>query len=166
MAKKKKQKNPELKESVNKVWLAGLGALSAAEEEGQKWLKTLIDKGEKYQKKGQTKFDEVRDRIEDASEKAKKRAGGTMNVVEEKVDEMVTGALRRTGVPTREEIATLTKRVEELTRMVEKLEPSRPAARKPAARKPAARKPAASKSTATKSAPKTTAAAKPTSSKS
>ena len=40
------------------------------------------------------------------------------------MDEAVSGAFKRFGVPTRDEIATLSKRVEELTRLVERSEGS------------------------------------------
>ncbi|MEM1182666.1 MAG: phasin family protein, partial [Acidobacteriota bacterium] len=88
--------------------------------------------------------------------------------VEERLDDAVGNALNRLGVPSRDEIATLTRRVEDLTRVVEQLKDQpapakKPAARKPAAKKPAARKPAAKKATprktAAKAAPKTAAKA-------
>lgn len=136
MGKKKNKKDlqKELKDSVNKVWLAGLGALSAAEEEGSKLFKSLVEKGEAYQKRGEERIEDVKQRVEDATDKAKERATSTFDKIEEKVDDMVAAALRRAGVPGRDEIATLTKRVEELTAVVDKLKPAkRTTTRKPAA---------------------------------
>jgi len=135
MAKKKDKKElqKDLKESVNKVWLAGLGALAAAEEEGSKLFKSLVEKGEAYQKRGEERFDDVKQRVEDATDKAKERANSAFDKVEEKIDDVVAAALRRAGVPSRDEIATLTKRVEELTAVVDKLKPAKTTTKKPAA---------------------------------
>jgi hypothetical protein len=47
------------------------------------------------------------------------------------LDEQVTAALHRMGVPTRREIATLSKRVELLTASIEKLKPKTKALAKP-----------------------------------
>ena len=47
------------------------------------------------------------------------------------LDEQVTAALHRIGVPTRSEIATLGKRVELLTASIEKLKPKAKALAKP-----------------------------------
>ena len=47
------KKSPnELKESVHKIWLAGLGAMSVAEQEGSKLFKNLVEKGEQYESRG------------------------------------------------------------------------------------------------------------------
>ena len=141
----KKDLREELSQSVHKVWLAGLGALSTAGEEGTKLFKNLVEKGEAYEKRSRERLDdvasEVKAKVEGAADKARGSAESTWDKVESKVDQSVSDALGRFGVPSRDEIATLTKRVEELTAVVEKLK--KPAAKKPAAKKPAAKKPAA-----------------------
>jgi poly(hydroxyalkanoate) granule-associated protein len=126
-----KEIREELGQTVHKIWLAGLGALSSAGEEGAKLFNTLVEKGETYEKQGRQRFDDVRGKVEEAAGAARDRAGSTWSKIETKVDESVSAALARLGVPSRDEIATLTKRVEELTAVVEKLKP----AAKPAAKK-------------------------------
>jgi len=111
----------DIKESAHKIWLAGLGALATAEEEGSKLFKNLVEKGETYGDKGKEQFQEMRGKVEEAASKAKDKAGSAFEQVGDRFDEILGGALQRFGVPTREEIATLTKRVEELTKVVEKL---------------------------------------------
>lgn len=129
----KKEFQNELKESANKIWLAGLGALAAAEEEGSKLFKNLVEKGEKWESKGRRAVDEVRadvkEAVEDAKEKAKEKANTTWDQVGDRFDDALAGALKRFGVPSREEIATLTKRVEELTSLVESLKQPKKAAK-------------------------------------
>ena len=130
-----KQKTPELpkelKESVNKVWLAGLGALAMAEEEGSKLFKNLVKKGEEYEVKGKAEigkeFGKLKDIVVEVRGKAGKAIEEVSGKVGGKVDDQVASALARLGVPSKDEIATLTARVEELTSLVEKLKAPKPA---------------------------------------
>ncbi|HEX9732271.1 MAG TPA: phasin family protein [Thermoanaerobaculia bacterium] len=125
----------DLKESVHRVWLAGLGAVAMAEQEGSKFLKNLVEKGEEYEAKGKERFSDVKEKVEEARGKARERAESTWEKVGDRFDETVAAALRRLGVPGREEIATLTRRVEELTAVVEQLRDNKLAAKKAAAKK-------------------------------
>jgi len=128
----------EIKANASKVWMAGLGALATAEEEGSKLFRGLVKKGETYEKKGLAHFEKMKAKVEDAAEAAKDRAGEAWEKVGEKVedveerwDDRVVGVLRKIGVPSKNEIAALTRRVEELTVLVEKkLKPARRAKRK------------------------------------
>ena len=106
----------ELKESAHRIWLAGLGALSAAGEEGTKMFDRLVDRGREYETRGR--------------EEARKQYEGARSSADElwetwsgKLDEAVTKALHRMGVPSRDEIRNLTQRVEELNAKVEMLKP-------------------------------------------
>ena len=127
----------EIKQNAEKVWLAGLGALATAEEEGGKLFRGLMKKGESYEKKGLAQFDKLKAKVEGVAETAKDRAGEAWGRVEDKVedvedklDDRVAVVLRKLGVPSKNEISTLTRRVEELTLLVEKkLKPTRPAKR-------------------------------------
>ncbi|MEM7582704.1 MAG: phasin family protein [Acidobacteriota bacterium] len=144
----------DIKESAHKIWLAGLGALSAAEEEGSKIFKTLVERGENFENRGRVRYDEVKDSVKDsvdnATGEAKQRVGGAWDKVEERLDDAVTAALGRLGVPSRDEIATLTRRVEELTSVVEQLKPAKKTASRSRAK-------STTKSTAAKSAAKSDA---------
>jgi poly(hydroxyalkanoate) granule-associated protein len=111
------QKN--MKDSAQKIWLAGLGALATAEEEGGKLFKNLVKKGEAYESKAKGKLEGLRGQVEVVAGKAKQGATGAWDKVEEAWDDKVAGTLRRIGVPSKEEIHHLSKRVEELTAMVE-----------------------------------------------
>ncbi len=124
----------DLKDNAHKIWLAGLGALQAAEEEGSKLFKNLVERGESFQGRGRETYEEVKDRVGDAAGKAKDRAETTWDKVESRLDDAVTSALGRLGVPSRDEIATLTQRVEELTAVVENLKPAKKAPAKTAAK--------------------------------
>jgi len=122
----------EVRESAHKIWLAGLGALAVAEQEGSKLFSELVQHGERYEE--QTK-QRTRDAVEgaqsvasDAAERARKVAESARQAAQELwgkagsgLDESVAHALKKVGVPTRDEIAALSRRVEELTRAVERL---------------------------------------------
>jgi poly(hydroxyalkanoate) granule-associated protein len=128
----------EIKQNAEKVWLAGLGALATAEEEGGKLLRGLMKKGESDEKKGLAQFDKLKAKVEGVAESAKDRAGeawgkveGKVEDVEDRLDDRVASVLRKIGVPSKNEIATLTRRVEELTLLVEKkLKPARKTAKR------------------------------------
>ena len=106
----------ELRESAHRIWLAGLGALSSAGEEGTKMFDRLVDRGRDYETKGR---DEARKQYEGA----RSTTDELWNTWSGKLDEAVTSALHRMGVPSRDEIRNLTQRVEELNAKVEMLKP-------------------------------------------
>lgn len=106
----------ELKDSAHRIWLAGLGALAAAGEEGTKMFDRLVDRGREYETRGR---DEARKQYEGA----KASGDDILKTWSDKLDESVTKALHRMGVPSRDEIHNLTRRVEELNAKVEMLKP-------------------------------------------
>ena len=113
----------DVKETAHRIWLAGLGALAAAEEEGTKLFSRLVDRGRDVESRGKVEVDKVVDKANEVVDKAKSKAGSTWDDLGSKVDDTITSALHRLGVPTREEIRTLTQRVEELNAKVELLRP-------------------------------------------
>ena len=109
----------EIKDSVHRIWLAGLGALAAAEEEGSKLFSRLVDRGRDVEAKCKVEVD----KLKTEAEKVRSKAESTFESWGGKFDETLTSALHRLGVPTRDEIRNLTQRVEELNAKVESLKP-------------------------------------------
>jgi poly(hydroxyalkanoate) granule-associated protein len=105
---------PTIRRSAKQIWLAGLGAFALAGEEGGKLFGTLVKKGQGVEKLNKVRFEKVMTRIG----RAREGAGRMMGRVGNPLDAGMTVALHQLGVPTRKEIVTLTKRVEELTRVV------------------------------------------------
>ena len=145
--KKKKELQNDIVESAHKVWLAGLGAVAMAEEEGGKFFSNLLEKGQKLEGKSKEQV-----------EKAKGTVAGMKTVAESywetfgrTVDDQMTAVIHRIGVPTKDEIEALTKKVEDLTVAVDKLrtksaaKPKATTAKKTAAKKSPAKKTAAKK---------------------
>jgi poly(hydroxyalkanoate) granule-associated protein len=110
----------DLKESAHKIWLAGLGALAVAGEEGKALFQTLVERGEEFEVRGRHEVGKVAGRVKGTVKDAKSNVGMLWERVQGGLDEQVATTLHRLGVPTRNEIATLTRRVEELTKMIDK----------------------------------------------
>lgn len=123
MAKKRQQKKfqKELRESAHKVWLAGLGALSAAGEEGSKFFNQLVERGEDFESRGRENLGKAKGEVESSAKKARKEIEGRLDEAWGKMDERLTEAMHRFGVPTRDEIQTLTRRVEELNTKIDQM---------------------------------------------
>lgn len=105
-----KNASRDLKESAQKIWLAGLGALAVAEEEGAKMFDTLVERGREWESRGRERMEEARSRMKE-----------TVGDVEDQIDDRVTAAMKRFGVPSRDEIRELTRRVEELNAKIEEM---------------------------------------------
>ncbi|WP_374473419.1 phasin family protein [Arenimonas sp.] len=146
--------------SAQQIWMAGMGAFHRAQGEGSKMFEALVKEGmsieQTTRKLATGKVDAVRDAVEDRVGVVRERAVDTWDRLENVFESRVQRALNRLGVPGREDLAELTKRVNELNAELRKL--SKPAAARPAkaaakpARKPAAKKPAAKKPAARKPA--------------
>ena len=112
-----------LQDSIEQVWLAGLGALALTEEEGSKFFHSLVKKGEVVEKKSKARLDDVVDA-------AKKVPATAISTIERRTDETFQQVMKRLGVPTRRDIDLLSRRIEKLTAAsAVKPRPRRPAAR-------------------------------------
>lgn len=131
-----------VRDSAQQIWLAGLGAFAKAQAEGGKVFDALVKEGERLQSR-------TREAADDRIAAVAGKAAGTWDRLESVFEERVARALGSLGVPTKKDVERLTKRVAELSALVQELtEASAAAAAAPApapARKPAARKPAAPK---------------------
>lgn len=108
-----------IRRSAHDIWLAGLGALALAEEEGGKLFKALVKRGSGIEAKNKDRFDQLIARAKPVREDAR----AALSRVAHGVDDSLAMVLHRVGVPTRKEIQGLTKRVEELTHHLERPRP-------------------------------------------
>ena len=125
MSEKKKQekkKQPEWNEKAKEIWLAGLGALSAVEEEGSKLFRSLVDRGSEFEKKRKEQIDELWEDISERYKTAENRFGDKFDEVEETVESNVKSIVSRMGIPSRSEVEKLSKKVDALNEKLEKLE--------------------------------------------
>lgn len=127
MLKKYKDVQAGMTESAYKIWLAGLGAVAYAQENGGKLFNDLVKRGRDMEARARLAPPKVTIDLRGATG----RAMDAWQTLGKGLDGQVTAALHRIGVPTRSEIATLGKRVELLTASIEKLKPKPRALAKP-----------------------------------
>ncbi len=113
---KKARALPMLKESAQEIWLAGLGAFALAGDEGGKLFKQLVKRGEGMEKVNKARIHQLTARAESLRGDAR----SAVTRLTTPIEDGMTSAMHRLGVPTRREIQTLTRKVEELTRVVAK----------------------------------------------
>jgi poly(hydroxyalkanoate) granule-associated protein len=140
-----------LSESAQQIWLAGVGAFGRAQAEGAKLFEALVKEGLSLEKTARGfaggRADFVRDAVENHVGQARERATDTWDKLEKVFETRVQKALVKLGVPGRDDLADLARRVDGLTtelrrqqapRAAAKRAPAKPA--KKAARKAAPRK--------------------------
>ena len=106
-----------IRDSANQIWLAGLGAFAKAQEGGTKLFETLVQEGEKVQKRA-TKV------ASDTITEVKEQATGTWGKLERVFEDRVSQALHGLNVPTKKDVDALSRRVSELTAVTKKLSSS------------------------------------------
>lgn len=203
----RKVENPVV-DSARDIWLAGLGAFSVAQQEGERFIaesNKLFDKLVKEGSKLETKtrkdmehaFDDVRDEVESRvrnfrgdvesrvdelrdeiesrfgvvrkqresfekqADSVRKQANEGWDKLETFFEDRVKRVLGRVGIPTRDDLDRLNKRVQELSRAVSELEtagaPKKAAPKKAAPKKATPKKAARKKKAVKKAAVKTSA---------
>ncbi|RMG49279.1 MAG: hypothetical protein D6718_00070 [Acidobacteria bacterium] len=155
---KEDSRSEEKAAAFHRIWLAGLGALHSAETEGRELFRKLVERGEEYAEKARPTVERLRERTAELSAELREGAGRSWDRFEKILDERLSAAMSRIGVPDRDEIRRLADRVEELTRQVEALAAAGTAApaAKRATKKTAAR---SRKKAATRTAKKTSSRA-------
>lgn len=132
-----------VRDSAQQIWQAGLGAFAKAQGEGGKVFDSLVKEGASLQRKTQgaaeEKFGEVSSRMTKLSNEVQNKAGQQWDRLEAIFEERVAKALGKLGVPSRQEIAALNKRVDALSASAVRTAKSRPATKAAASRKTAAK---------------------------
>lgn len=145
-----------MSDTAQQIWLAGVAAFARAQAESTKLFEGLLKEGLGLEKSA-LKFagsqaEALREAVETGVGSARERAIDTWEHLEIAVEGGVRRALAKIGVPDREDIAELSRRVDSLSAQLRRQGNAKAAAAAPAA-KPAAAK----KSAARKAAPARTA---------
>jgi poly(hydroxyalkanoate) granule-associated protein len=118
----------QVKASAQDIWLAGLGALAKAQEEGERMFSTLVEDGVRMQRTTQTVAQEKLDELTARMAYVGQRVGATSaqtapawDRLETIFEERVAKAMAALGMPTAQEVRALHLRVDELTRQVDAL---------------------------------------------
>jgi poly(hydroxyalkanoate) granule-associated protein len=104
-----KEGNPFF-EATRKVLLAGIGAVALAQEEVEKFINQLVERGEIAEKDGKKLIREVMDKRKKGAEKA-----------EDEVTKRVEAVLDRMSVPSKADIEALSEKIAELSKKVDEL---------------------------------------------
>jgi poly(hydroxyalkanoate) granule-associated protein len=112
-------------DSSRQIWLAGLGAFSRAQAEGQKVFEALVRQGEVLETRTkQAAMDTAVAAGGAAKAKAKEMqamAGGTWDKLEQVFEDRVARALSKLGVYTQNDVERLAERVDALSEAVNEL---------------------------------------------
>ena len=108
-------------DSAHKVFLAGLGTIKTVGDESVEMFDLLVERGRDLETRGKKELDDVRGELKKRTNKATSKVESRLDEVGDQIDKRVTNVLHRLGVPTRTEIQTLTRRVEELSHKVDRL---------------------------------------------
>ena len=115
----------EVSSRAREIWLAGLGALSRLEEEGDKVFRNLVDRGEDYEQKRREQIEDATSNLqkqqESLTEGVTKHIDDATKSVEKAVSDTFSGTLNRIGVPTRDEVQGLSKKVGDLSAKLDAL---------------------------------------------
>ncbi len=109
---------PNSPASPHQIWLAGLGAMAKAQEQGSKAIEALVNDGLAFQRKSQA---EAQHRLHEATERLTHMATDFGQQTSVRVDRLehlfedrVAKALQRLGMPTLYDLQALTERVTQL----------------------------------------------------
>lgn len=114
-------------ETAREIWLAGLGALSTAKDEGTRLYENLVEKGENFEKSGKKEIETLVSSVKDM---AKETETSISTKVNDTLDDTVKKVLDRFDIPSRDEVMELIKKVDTLSKKVSEL--SKKPAAKPA----------------------------------
>jgi poly(hydroxyalkanoate) granule-associated protein len=119
-----KDMEKNVSETARQIWLAGLGALATAKDEGTKLYDTLIEKGAEFEKKGKKEIESLMDSVKTM---AKETESSVTHKVTDTIDDTIKRVLERFDIPSRDEVKTLISKVETLAKKVEDLTKKAPA---------------------------------------
>jgi len=119
---------------INQIWMAGIGVVKTAQEEGVKMIRSFIEKGEEFHVKS-------KDVTESSIHKASSILQGGVGSVRGKIDDIVasphvglfdklgledalSAVFKKIGIPTKKELDILTRKIERLSSSVKEIRSS------------------------------------------
>lgn len=103
-----------VQESAHLIWLAGLGAFAKVGEEGGKLFETLIKEGEKVEKRARKATADTLEEAREQTDAARGKVADTWDKVEQIFEDRLARVLGRLGIPNRDDLLELTRRVDAL----------------------------------------------------
>ena len=111
-----------LAEGARTIWLAGLGAVSMAEELGAKTFETLVSEGKSWEaENAQSTPTDAEDGGVSAMDQLRKGGAQAVASIERRVREEVSDMMTQMGVPRRQDVDALRNEVRQLSDKVDQL---------------------------------------------
>lgn len=114
-----------VRQSVERIWQAGLGAFARAQHEGEEMFTRLVQEGMEVQKRTQhlaeDRIEEMTETITRMAENLGKQASAPLGKLETAFEDRVTRSLHSIGVPTRDDIEALSAQIGKLQKAVNAL---------------------------------------------
>ena len=111
------QAGEALRDSAQKIWLAGLGAFERAKSEGPRMFDALVEQGKGLRSRASEAADQALKTVREQAGEAQ----GKWDKLEQVFEERVSRSLNRLGVLTSREVGDLSRQVEELNRQVREM---------------------------------------------
>jgi poly(hydroxyalkanoate) granule-associated protein len=109
------------------IWLAGLGAMAKAQEQGSKAIEALVNEGLSFQRKSQAeaqlRLQEATERLTHIASDFGQQATGRVDKLEHLFEDRVAKALHRLGMPSPIDMQMLNDRVAQLEERLAALHP-------------------------------------------
>lgn len=125
-AKRKEASDKELAEAITdsaqRIWLAGLGAVSKAQREGVRFFETLVEEGRHIQTRTKKASDDSFARVKEQVKTVTDKAAGGIDQLEHAFEDQVVHTLGRLGVPLKKDMEHLSSEVEDLRKRLEELQ--------------------------------------------
>ena len=112
----------EIKNTINNVWLAGLGVASFAQKETYKVYGSLIKEGKTLEKKSKKTVKEVSNKAEKRFTSIRKIANKQYSKVENLFETRIESVLKKLDIPTIKDINGLSKKVDLLVKEVKNID--------------------------------------------
>ncbi|HSC83111.1 MAG TPA: phasin family protein [Pseudomonas sp.] len=126
----------DVKVYARKVWLAGLGAYAKAGQEGVDYFKELVKAGEGVEKQGkklvneqveaansqiETQVASVKSSVKTSVSEVKGKVEVQLEKIEKAFDGRVAAGLNRLGIPSKQDVETLSAKLDELNALLERV---------------------------------------------
>jgi len=108
----------EIKNTINNLWLAGLGVASLAQKESVKAYDSLIKEGKTLEKKSKKISKEVSTKAEKRFNSIRKVADKQFNKVENLFETKIESVLKKLDIPSVKDINGLSKKVDSLVKEI------------------------------------------------
>ena len=108
----------EIKNSINNIWLAGLGVASLAQKETFKVYDALIKEGKNLETKSKKTVKQVSTKAEKRFVGMRKIADKQFNKVENLFESRIETVLKKLDIPTTKDISSLSKKVDLLVKEI------------------------------------------------